>query len=516
MANAIFSSSMLSSFVGSVGRANCGRIITLTLLLLSGAVAATQMLAAEPKSTAAETPAKGVPGEGLAGFWQGSLRVGPVELRVLLKLKQGDDGSITGTMDSIDQGATEIPISSVAQTGVQVRVALDKIGGVFEGRLNETQSEIEGQWKQGGQSFPIVFKRLAKEPVLTRPQEPKPPFPYVVEEVTFENTVDGVTLAGTFTQPKTGGPHPAVVLISGSGPQDRDEALMGHRPFAVLADHLTREKIAVLRFDDRGFGKSTGEFRDATHDDFVADVLVAVDWLKAHPNVDGKRIGLVGHSEGGIVAPLAAIKQPDDIAFIVLMAGVGVPTGQLLERQGRDISRAMGMTEELIAQIAKQQKELYRLIGSDLYDTNKDELKRIVRDKVQKQFAELTEEQRQTLGLTDAVIEAQVETIVTPWFLEFVRYDPQPVLTKVRCPVLAINGEKDLQVAADENLPGIRKALEAGGNRDVQVVELPGLNHLFQTCTTGSPTEYGRIEETFAPTALKTISDWIRQHTELR
>jgi len=284
----------------------------------------------------------------------------------------------------------------------------------------------------------------------------------------------------------------------------------------VLADHLTRENIAVLRFDDRGFGKSTGEFRDATHDDFVADALAAVAWLKTHPNVDGKRIGLVGHSEGGIVAPLAAVKQPDDIAFIVLMAGVGVPMNQLLERQGQDISRAMGMSEDLIAQIAKQQKELYRLIGSDLYDTNKDELKRIVRDKVQKQFAELTEEQRQTLGVTDALIKANLETMVTPWFLELVRYDPQPVLTKVRCPLLAINGEKDLQVAADENLPAIRKALEAGGNRDIQIVELPGLNHLFQTCTTGAPAEYGRIEETFAPTALKTISDWIGQHTQHR
>ncbi len=516
MTNVIFRPRMLSAFAASAGRAYCGRIVALTLLILSGAVGSTVALADKPKSTASELTEKGVPGEGLAGFWQGALSVGGVELRLLLKLKQGDDGSITGTMDSVDQGAKGIPISSVTQTEGRVRVAVDKIGGVFEGRLNKTQSEIKGQWKQGGQSFPIVFKRFAREPVLTRPQEPKPPFPYVVEEVTFENTVDDVTLAGTFTRPKTGGPHPAVVLISGSGPQNRDEAIMGHRLFAVLADHLTRENIAVLRFDDRGVGKSTGKFRDATHVNFVADVLAAVDWLKARPNVDCKRIGLVGHSEGGIVAPLAAVKQPDDIAFIVLMAGVGVPMNQLLVRQRQDIARAMGVSEELNAQIAKQQKELFQLLGSDKYDTNKDELKRIVRDKVQKQYAELTAEQRKTLGVTDALIEAQVAIMTMPWFLQLVRYDPQPVLTRVRCPVLAINGEKDLQVAAKENLTGIRKALEAGGNRDVQVVELPGLNHLFQKCATGAPTEYAHIEETFSPTALKTVSDWIRQHTEDR
>lgn len=516
MTIAILSSSTLSTFVKLLGRSDRGRIIVLTLLILGGAVAATPVLAAEPESIAAEAPAEGVPGEGLAGFWQGSLHIGPMELRILLKLKQGEDVSITGTMVSIDQGAKDIPISSVAQTEEQVRVAVDKIGGLFEGQLNEAQSDIKGQWKQGGRSFPIVFKRLAEEPVLKRPQEPKPPFPYVVEEVTFENSVDDVTLAGTFTRPKTGGPHPAVVLISGSGPQDRDEAIMGHRPFAVLADHLTREKIAVLRFDDRGVGKSTGKFVDATHDDFVADVLAAVDWLKARPNVDGKRIGLVGHSEGGVFAPLAAVKQPDDIAFIVLMAGVGVPMNQLMVRQGQDVGRAMGMSEELLAQGAKLQKEMFRLINSDLYDTNKDELKRILHDNSQRYYAELTEEQRQTLGVNDALIEAQIKMMETPWFLEFMRYDPEPILTQIRCPVLAINGEKDMQVAADENLSGIRKALEAGGNRDVHVVELPGLNHLFQTCTTGAIAEYSRIEETFAPIALKTISDWIRQHTEHR
>jgi hypothetical protein len=277
----------------------------------------------------------------------------------------------------------------------------------------------------------------------------------------------------------------------------------------VLADHLTRQGIAVLRCDDRGVGKSTGDFAKATEDDFVADTLAAVTWLRARPEVDAKHIGLIGHSEGGVVAPLAAVKSTN-IAFIVLLAGVGVPMEELLVRQGQDIARVMGASREMMATNAAAQREIFRVVKEEK-DLSAAEAK--LRKLLHEQTATLTDEQRQALGLSDAMLEGQIKTVLTPWFRHLLAYDPRPTLKAVKCPVLALNGEKDLQVAAQENLTAIRDALAAGGNTRVKTLEMPGLNHLFQACTTGAVAEYGQIEETSNPAALKAISDWIREVT---
>jgi hypothetical protein len=451
----------------------------------------------------------GVPGEGLAGFWSGTLKPTPlIQLRLSLEITTKEDGQFAGELISLDQGSARIPLTATVKEGGEVDMQVSKVGGSFKGRFNEKGSELSGHWRQGGGDLPLTFKRQAKATELKRPQEPRKPYPYEEEQVEVPTPADDVKLAGTFTVPRDGGPHPAVVLVSGSGPQDRDEALMGHRPFLVLADHLTRNGIAVLRYDDRGIGKSTGDFGKATHSDFVEDALAAVDWLKARPEVDPQRIGIVGHSEGGIVAPLAAAKRPDDVAFIVMLAGVGVPMEQLLLRQGADMGRIMGQVDSEIEKQAKSQRKAFSLLRSDADQAT---LEKAIREVIEEQLSELKPEEREAVGISDAFAESQAKVSVTPWFRQLIAYDPRPALLEVKCPVLAINGEKDIQVAAEENLAGIQAALAEGGNADVTIKEFPGLNHLFQHCTTGSVSEYGEIEETFAPEALETVSEWIRQ-----
>jgi len=459
---------------------------------------------AKPAATG-ETPSRGIPGKGLAGYWQGSLKPMPiVELRLVLELTNAAGGSLAGTITSVDQGNSRFAVNAATNEG-KIRLQAMAIGGTFDGKLSDDGSEIAGDWKQAGASLPLVFKRLSSAPVFRRPQDPKPPYPYREEEVLIENKSADVKLGGTLTLPRGAGPFPAVVLITGSGQQDRDEAIMGHRPFLVLADYLTRQGIAVLRCDDRGIGKSTGDFAKATDTDFVEDTLAEVAFLRGRPEIDAKHIGLIGHSEGGIVAPRAAVKS-SDIAFLVLLAGVGLPMEDLMVRQGQDIARVMGLSEEVIKKNTETQRELFRLVKEE---SDPATLRAKALDLVKGQLSGLTPEQRTALGINDAMVEKQIEALRTPWFRELLAYDPRPTLRKVTCPVLALNGEKDLQVAAKDNLAAIRESLLAGGNKRVECEELPGLNHLFQTCTTGAVAEYSQIDETFSPKALKRIADWI-------
>ncbi len=456
------------------------------------------------------TPSQGIPGEGLEGFWQGSLKISAFELRLLFKLKESGE-EISGTLDSIDQNVKDIPVSKATLSDQNVQIEVKSTGGTFAGVLSDDGAEIKGQWKQGGQDFPLVLKRLAREPDLRRPQEPQPPYPYEEEDVTFRNAAAEIELAGTFTYPKSPGPHPAVALISGSGPQDRDEAIMGHRPFFVLADHLTRQGIAVLRYDDRGVGKSKGSFSQANVSDFTTDALAAVEFLKSRPEVDRKYIGLIGHSEGGVIAPKAAA-QNEGIAFIVLMAGVGVPMEELLARQVEDLLRVAGGDEETIAKQVEAQRKIFSIVRSqDDAEKARQEIEALIEGLLE----EFTAEELEAMGHSSGQAAQQVELVLSPWFRELLEVNPRPTLEKVTCPVLAINGEKDIQVASQENLEAIAEALKAGGNGDVTTVEFPSLNHLFQQSQTGALSEYGIIEETINPRVLTTISDWIRKRTGL-
>jgi hypothetical protein len=300
-----------------------------------------------------------------------------------------------------------------------------------------------------------------------------------------------------------------VILITGSGAQDRNESLLGHQPFFVLSDHLTRAGVAVLRFDDRGVGKSTGKFATATSEDFASDVLSGIEYLKTRPEINAKKIGLVGHSEGGLIGPMVAV-QSKDIAFLVLMAGPGVPADELLYEQAALMMRAEGATADAIAENRKVQEQSFAVLKTekDVAAAEK-KLQAIVNDTL----AKLPEAQRKSLA---AGLNAQVKSVNSPWFRFFMSYDPRATLRQVKVPVLAINGELDLQVAVKQNLPEIAKALKAGGNKKFKTVELPKLNHLFQTAKTGAFSEYAKIEETVAPVALTLMSDWIVKQTGVK
>ncbi len=447
----------------------------------------------------------------LVGVWDGTLDTGGPKLRLVVEFAKAADGTLKGDLDSPDQGAMDLALSAITLEGDRVRFELKAVGGVFEGTLNKESTEITGEWHQGG-SLPLVLKRRAKDapPVSARPQEPVKPYPYNEEDVTYENKAGGVKLAGTLTWPRSAGPVPAVVLITGSGPQDRNESLLGHKPFLVLADHLTRRGIAVLRVDDRGVGGSTGSVNNSTTDDFAGDVLAGVEYLKTRKEINPKQIGLIGHSEGGVVAPIAASRSKD-VAFIVLMAGTGLPGEEILYLQGALIAKANGATDVAVESNRRMQQIMFRALKEEKDDV-------AVRQRIKADFAKMTADsssgQKQASAATDAEIDAQLKRVLTTWFRYFLTYDPRPALTKVQVPVLAINGELDLQVPADANLAAIEKALKEGGNKDHTIVKLPRLNHLFQTSQTGSPTEYIKIDETIAPVALQTISDWIIKQTK--
>lgn len=446
----------------------------------------------------------------IGGAWEGKLDAGGVSLRIVFHITKSADGKYTATMDSPDQGATGLPVTSVEIDGRKMTLKAVQIGGLYEGEANEAFSELKGTWKQGGAAFPLNLKRQEKPIEIRRPQVPTKPYPYDEEEVSYENKAGGVTLGGTLTLPREGRPAAAVILISGSGPQDRDESLLGHRPFLVLADHLTRQGIAVLRVDDRGVGKSTGNTMNSTSEDFAGDVLAGVEFLKTRREINAKKIGLIGHSEGGIVGPLAAAKSPE-IAFVVMLAGPGLPGEEILYSQGEAIVRAAGGDDATVARQRRIQLLIFSAIKSEK-DPKAAAAK--ARELLMDEINKLSDAEKAALGDPAATVDAQIAAANSPWFRWFLTHDPRPTLAKLKCPVLAVIGEKDLQVPSKANLAEIEKALKSAGNKDFTVKELAGLNHLFQTATTGALSEYSMIEETFAPSALKLISDWIRERTK--
>lgn len=448
----------------------------------------------------------------IEGIWEGSLKVPGMELRIVFKIFKNPDGTLTATMDSPDQGATGIPVEEVIFIDNTLRLEVKSAGGVFEGKVSEDFLVIEGEWKQSGQTLPLTLKRVDKAVEILRPQVPKKPYPYIEEELVYENEESGITLAGTLTLPSGDAPFPAVLLITGSGPQDRNETIYNHRPFLVLADYLTRQGIAVLRVDDRGVGESTGDFSQATSVDFASDVLAGIEYLKTRKEINPKQIGLIGHSEGGLIAPMVAEKSPD-VAFIVLMAGTSLTGEEILYLQGALISRAMGVSEEDITKNRQFNERIFSVLKEEDDSKNAEEK---LRQMFMDDWEKMSDEKKEQMGDPEVFLKAQLQSLLSPWFKFFLTYDPKPTLSKVKCPVLAINGEKDLQVPPKENLSAIEEALIAGDNKNFIVKELPDLNHLFQTAQTGLPAEYVKIEETISPEALKIIGDWILEQTETK
>jgi fermentation-respiration switch protein FrsA (DUF1100 family) len=451
---------------------------------------------------------KGQAGEGIEGIWLGTLKVGEMELRIALTFSESEDGTLSATMNSIDQSSGEIPMEKVIMKEDSVLVQHSGIGIEFEGVVDLASNTFDTEFRQGPGKFPILFNKVDSLPISARPQEPKKPYPYKEEQVQYEHEAAGIKIAGTFTYPESGGPFPVVILLSGSGPQNRDEEIFGHKPFMVLADYLTRNGIAVLRSDDRGVGSTTGSFQGSTTRDFADDALAGVAYLKGRDEINPEWIGLSGHSEGGMMAPIAASKS-NDIAFIVMMAGPGIAFSDIILFQKETGWKKMGVNDEGLELNRSWHDQVSEIASMDIDNA-------AVRGKVMLLYKSLSEDEKSRLNKTPESVEAEIKHLTDPWWRYATKYDARATLMKVICPVLAINGSKDMQVTAKENLAAIEEALQSGGNGNYLVKELEGLNHLFQTADTGDETEYGKIEETFSPVAMKLIADWILQQVEMK
>jgi len=425
----------------------------------------------------------------IVGDWYGTLDTPRGKLPVVFHIKP--DGS--ATLDSPRQMVKGMPASATLANG-KMTLTLSAAPVGFEGTVSADGQAVQGEWSQGGAALPLTMSRAA--PVVSRPQTPKPPFPYRAEEVSYRNPASGLKLAATLTLPEGPGPFPAVVLISGSGTQDRDETIFDHKPFLVIADALTRKGVAVLRVDDRGAGGSDkGDPATAGIPAFATDVAAGVAFLRARADIDPTRIGLIGHSEGGQIAPLVAADDPR-IAFLVLMAAPGVDGTALLLAQNRALFTANGLPADQVEIMMKNRAEWFQA-ARDAQDV--DDGRARLNAVLDRQGLPATSPQRaQVLALSSAAGHYMLNA------------RPADALAKIKIPVLAIGGSKDLQVDAKTNLAAIRAAL--AGDADVTVKELPGLNHLMQTADTGLPTDYGQIEETIAPVALTTVVDWTVAH----
>jgi len=443
-----------------------------------------------------------IPAE-LEGMWMGTLQVGQ-ELRIVFHFDIQDDSIVT-VLDSPDQGVNGIPTESTSYDHGSIKINIPLIKGTYTGNYNADSNSISGVWIQTS-PLPLVLKKTDLITQRTRPQDPVPPYSYRTEEVVFQNTkADSVFLHGTLTIPPGEGPFPAVVLVSGSGPQDRDEFLLGHRPFLVLSDHLTRRGIAVLRYDDRGFGASTGNYYTATSEDFAADAAAAVTYLSSRQDIPLSSIGIAGHSEGGMLAPMAAQMQKKT-DFLVLLAGTGIPGDSLLMLQGDLIGKQMGFSDTTLYYMSAMRRGMIEITKSEM-DAEKmyDALCGFARTF----FPRIPAGSLQEIGISNTDTLYSVDFFASPWMHYFLNYDPAPALKKTKIPVLAVNGTKDLQVPAKENLEAIERALQQAGNKHYTIRQLDSLNHLFQRCTTGSPSEYAQIEETFDPQAMEVIAAWI-------
>ena len=444
------------------------------------------------------------PGDGVfsvEGVWQGALEANGLRLRFQLHGTHDDEKHLIAALDSPDQAISGLPAVNVSQKLTVFHFEIPIVQGVYEGNLNAGKTLITGTWTQGGITHNLNFQRSDKLVELVRPQNPKKPYPYHEEEVTFANPKVQASLAGTLTLPTGQGPFAAAILIAGSGPHDRDEDVAGHKPFLVLADHLTRKGIAVLRYDKRGIGKSIGNYEQATTEDFASDAAAALEYLKSRKEINAKKIGFVGHSEGGLIAPMIASRS-SDVAWVVLLAAPGLKGEQIMLLQTELVLRAAGFDDERIARARDFNLQSYAL-------ARKERDPEILETKL----TDLVDSTGMSTTLPPTNLKPQAQMMTSPWFHFFLDYDPVPALKKTQCPVLALNGDKDLQIASKENLAQIEKALRDGGNKDFETHEFADLNHLFQHAPTGSPAEYGGIQETFAPEALNFISDWILKHT---
>ena len=427
----------------------------------------------------------------IEGYWKGQIDLGVQKLEMAFDIKAVENG-FSATLDVPAQGAFDIPVDEIAFQEGQLQLKMNAMGASYSGTLKD--AAIEGNFTQHGMTFPLnLAKAEKKDEQQARPQDPQSPFDYCIEEVSFTNEKEGNTLTGTLTIPAGDGPFPAMVLVSGSGQQNRDEELMNHRPFWVIADYCARHGIAMLRYDDRGMGGSTGEVENATSLDFSYDAEAAFDFLRKQKHIDASRVGILGHSEGGVINFMVSARRPE-VAFLVSLAGPSVNGIEVLKAQGEAIYRAQGLPEEAIAFSSATNNQLYGIIEQS---ESREEADSLLRQLVK------------GWGYNEELTEQTVGQLASPWMYYFLKYDPTEAIVKTSCPALLLNGSKDLQVIASQNLLGYEKIIAEHNKTNLTLRELPDLNHLFQHCETGSPNEYFEIEETISPEVLEMIVGFV-------
>jgi pimeloyl-ACP methyl ester carboxylesterase len=467
-------------------------------LLCAGVVALAALTA--PAVVAQTPPAASSPASDFDGDWWGAVTVRGQSVRLGFHVHAGGKS----TLDSPDQGARGLELTAVKIEGDSVHLEFGPGRLVYDGKRGADKDTLEGRMTQGATATPLALHRGAEPAAVAavrkpHPQEPTKPYPYRSEDVGYENAAEHVHLAGTLTLPEGAGPFPAVVLITGSGAQDRDETILGHKPFLVLSDALTRRGIAVLRVDDRGMGQSTGDFVNSTTGDFATDVEASLAYLRSRPEINKRHLGLIGHSEGGIIAPMVAARDPG-VSFIVMMAGAGVPGRSVFLYQQEQGYLMAGAPQTKVDQIMASRRKLYAVLASSVDDAT-----------ALKQVGDILAAESKLTGAPPETLRALAPQFAGRWARYFANYDPTVDLKRLHIPVLALNGSKDTQVDPQLNLPPIRAAL--ANDRQATVTELPGLNHLFQPAVTGQVAEYQTIETTIDPSVLTLIGDWVVAHT---
>ncbi len=446
----------------------------------------------------------------ITGTWEGKITP---QLRIVFHFDHNPDGNIFGTLDSPDQGVTGLPLSSVITKGDSISVQVNTAKITYNAVLTN-DSTLSGMWIQGMGQIQLLMTRQSTQSRIklpNRPQTPKPPYNYNSEDVEYDNADRSVHLAATLTYPKSGHHFATAILITGSGLQDRDETIFYHKPFAVIADYLTKKGYAVLRVDDRTMGKSTGDVQHATSADYANDVIAGINYLKTRMEIDTAEIGLIGHSEGGFIAPIVYEKWPH-LGFIISLAGTGVPGAEILLRQQTDPVKTMGGSPAAFdAFYALTKKTLWTIHDNPLAADS------VVLQKIKSGYDEWRAALPDSIAtelhlkdVTSAMYAKQTSAELKPWLRYFISTDPSLFWEKVRCPVLALDGSMDIQVYADQNIPAIAAALQKGGNKKVTTKIFPGLNHLFQHCTKCTVQEYKDIEETFAPEVLEAMGEWMK------
>jgi len=462
--------------------------------------------------------------QNITGTWQGNLNVQGNQIPIVFHISKDSANNSIASFDSPSQHAFNLPCSQVILKDDSIILLMAILKGKYAGLVSKDKKQIDGLWFQGAGSLPLTVIKISDTAVVKehkRPQTPKPPFPYHSDDVVYMNADNSLQYGATLTYPKSdsinhsakANTYPAVILITGSGQQDRDETLFDHKPFAIIADYLTRKGFAVLRVDDRGIGKSSGNFEDATTADFAKDVEASLDFLAKQPQVNKDKIGLIGHSEGGMIAPIVADERKE-IKYIILLAGPGIPIIDLMQQQ----IEAVSISEGKSSAEAKAAGHLMHIVWEEA-GKNEDSASTIknIRLKIgvwskTLDTATLARIKGNDTSSVNNQIAQAMAALNSKWYKYFISFNPQPYLQKLDCKVLALNGSKDVQVVAAPNLNGIKNSLKKSKSPEYETIEIPGLNHLFQTCIKCSPSEYIDLEESFSPKALDIMGNWLQKN----